>query len=203
MYLISQTSLHPITILCSHIILVSASFSIHLFNTPELKPAGEGGSCHAVWAKPLIANGHDKSIWDVLFHHHNGWVSAYAYSEHQEALIILPYPKQLDNMTICYVLQGSCYRNASCAIMCHDYVNLQPIKVQSFTHFMRFEGHAGYIRLGYDKALNPSWSVTISLAGHNGRNEDSSWDKESGQVCIIYTPLGGNYDRILLLIDLL
>src|ERR1700691_5467410 len=102
MTLILQTSLRSITILCSHMILVSASFGMHLFKIPELKPASEGGSSHAFWTKPLVANGHDKSIRDVLCDHHDGWVSAYTYAEHQEALIILLSPKQLDNTTICY-----------------------------------------------------------------------------------------------------
>jgi len=197
------TSLCSINILCSHIILVSASFRMHLFEIPELKPAGGGGSSHAVWVKPLVANGHDKSIRNALCDHHDGCVSAYAFAEHQQALIILPSPGQSDNTTVRYVLQGSCYRNASRAIMCHDYVHLQPIKVQCFTHFTRFDGHAGYIRLGRDKALDPSRSVTIPLAGHIGRNEDSSWDEESGQVCIIYTPLGVSDHRIMVLVDLL
>jgi hypothetical protein len=88
--------------------------------------------------------------------------------------------------------------------MCHDHLGLGPITVQCFTHFTLSDGHIGHWRLGRTKSLDPSRSVTISLAGHNGRMEDVSWDEESGQVCVIYTPLDAEYhDRVMLLVDLL
>jgi len=198
-----QTSLRSISILCSHMILVSASFGMFLFMIPQLKPAGEGGLSHAVSVTPLVANGRDVLIRNALCRHHDGCVSAYAFAEHQEALVILPPLENLTQKAVRYTLQGSCYRNASRAIMCHDHFGQGPITVQCFTHFTRFDGHVGYLRLGRAKALDPSRSVTISLAGHNGHMEDVSWDEESGRVCIIYTPLNAYHDKVILLVDLL
>jgi hypothetical protein len=198
-----QTSLRSISILCSHMILVSASFGMFLFEIPQLKPASEGGFSNPVSVAPLVANGQDVSIRNALCRHHDGCVSAYAFAEHQEALVILPPLENLSQKAVRYTLQGSCYRNASRAIMCHDHLGLGPITVQCFTHFTRSDGHVGYLRLGRTKALDPSRPVTISLAGHNGHMEDVSWDEESGRVCIIYTPLDVHHDRVMLLVDLL
>src|ERR1700733_8620938 len=85
-----QTSLRSISILCSHMILVSASFGMFLFEIPQLKPASEGGFSNPVSVAPLVANGQDVSIRNALCRHHDGCVSAYAFAEHQEALVILP-----------------------------------------------------------------------------------------------------------------
>jgi hypothetical protein len=201
---VSQTSLRSISILCSHMILVSASFGMFLFKIPELKPAGEDRSSHAVSVRPLVANGQDMSIRNALCNHHDGCVSVYAYAEHQEAFVILPSVGDSEYKATRHILHGSCYRNASRAIMCHDHLGVDPITIQCFTHFTRFNGHVGYVRLGRTKALDPSRSATISLAGHNGRMEDVSWDEESGRVCIVYTPLGVYDDlRVMLLVDLL
>jgi hypothetical protein len=199
-----QTSLRSISILCSHMILVSASFGMFLFEIPQLQPATESDLSHPVSVIPLIANGQDVAIRSALCRHHDGCVSAYAFAEHQEALVILPPLDSLSQKAVRYTLQGSsCYRNASRAIMCHDHQGKGPITFECFTHFTRSDGHVGYLRLGRTKALDPSLSVTISLTGHNGRMEDVSWDEESGRVCVIYTPLDVYNDRVMLLVDLL
>lgn len=198
--------LSSISILCSHLLLVSTSTGIHIYKIPPLQrmPAN-GHRSDPISISPLAMGAPGKRLRDALCAHHDGYLSAYAFTDGEDSLCILPPPGDPDpeSNTVWYKLSGSCARNASRAILCQDYVDLAPITFECLTHFTRPGDCAGYARLGREGAPDPRVGVSICLPGYEGRTQDLSWDEESGCICVLYNPVDDPESRRLLYIDLI
>jgi len=175
------------SLLCSHMFVVSSALGLRLYKIPELGPTCEDGASNVQYVTPLANEGFGQSIRRFLCAHHDGHVSAYSSSFGNEALIVLPPLAQAGDKMLVHWIDGPCSRTASRAILCKDYCDMEPIKLQSLVHCTRPGTHAGYTRLGQSYAPDPSRCSSISLMGYNGCTEDLSWDPESGRICVLFT----------------
>jgi hypothetical protein len=194
------------TMLCSHMILVSTPLGLHLYRIPDF---GSDASSHSDIAHPLAvyiqgkSEESDKTVWDSLCLHYDGRLATYTFTEEEEALLILPCPGQSEDEFVRHVIDGPCSMGNSRAIGCKDFVDMQPMELQGFTHFTSHNRHVGYVRLERIKAPDPSRPVLVSLPGQDGRVEDLSWDEESGRICVIFSPFGDRSTRNMLMVDLI
>lgn len=196
-----------ISILCSHMIIISTPLDAYIYRLPPLPSKAEGEPATSLFLSPITTT-RNQAFRDVLCEHHDGSVSAYAFTlDGEDSLCILPPPGQVAGKTIWHPLHGSCARNASRAILCRDHVDLKPIEFQCVPHFTRCADHIGYARLGRARSPDLSQVATISLPGWNGQIADISWCEETARICVLCDPLededSSEFFRKLIFIDLL
>lgn len=181
-------------------ILVSVGSYLSLHRIPELQPVCDDDTSEPVVSVPLATHlpGNDL-IWNMLCPHFDGRLATYTFTE-EDALFILPPPGESEDECVRYVVHGPCSMGYSRAIGCMDFFHQEPMQLQCFTHYTRSDRNAGYGRLGRTEAPHPLHIVTIPLLGQNGRAEDISWDEESGRLIFIFSPLGNNDVREMLLL---
>jgi len=194
-------------ILCHHMILVSTSSSLRLYQIPEFLPVRSNIE-HSNLATPLATHvigkpNPDKLIWNALCAHLDHRICTYIFSDEEEALLILPLPGQSGDDIVCHVFEGPCFMGSSRAIGCRKAFSTCPMEIQCFAPCSRKDSHIGYVRLGRTQAPNPSRPVSVQLPGYDGRVEDLSWDEESGRICLIYKHLGDSSARSLLMIGMI
>ena len=200
------------TILCPHLILVSAPSCIYLYKIPELSTMPENGVLNIVPATPLAkyeewtVDYHHNFIWDTLCSHHSGRMSTLFFSESGSCLLaVLPSIGQSHSDAVTHMVGTHAAFGPTRAIWLKE--SLQPIeriKLESCVHFTKPDTHAGYLRLGRTRAPDPSRSCYIPIGGQFGHVQDISWDEESGKICIVCLPLAGDEHsgKIMLLVDL-
>jgi hypothetical protein len=181
-------------------ILVSTLLGFHFYRMPDDASCSEVAPPLAVYAKGK--SDHGRTVWNGLCSHYDGRLETYTFTE-EEALLILPSPGQSEDDFVRYVIDGSCSMGNSRTIGCKDFADMQPMELQSFTHFTRTDGNAGYVRLGRTKAPDPLRPTSVPLLGQDGRVEDLSWDEESGRICVICSPFGDRNIRYMLVVDVI
>lgn len=196
--------------LCPHMILVSTTRGLHLYRAPQIDSDDGINACiGTATLQPIAAYLKDepstgKQIWDSLCpQHHDGHVATYTFTDLEDALLILPGPGQTSEAFVRYVIDGPCSMGNSRAIGCRDFVDMQPMTLQTFTHFTRHHRHPGYMRFGRTSAPSPSLTTSIPLVGWDGRTEDLSWDEQSGKICVISSPFEDRSTRNMLLVDMI
>jgi len=201
-----------ITILCPHLILVSAPSCIHLYYIPELSAMPENSVPNIVPAIPLakyvewIDDFH--FIWNTLCKHHSGRMSPQFFSDTGPCfLVVFPSMGQSHSDTVTHLAGTHAAFGPTRVVWLKE--TFQPvgrIKLESCVHFTKLDTHPGYMRLGRTKAPDPSRICHIAIYGQFGPVQNISWDEESGKICIVCLPLPGeeniNGHKVLLLVDL-
>jgi hypothetical protein len=194
--------------LCGHKFLVSTALNLRLYQIPEMGPICDHRTFHPEVTAPIAIHakgtlGHGKLIWDALCDHQDGRFAIYTWLTTEELLVqILPAPGQSQGSIVCYNIDGPCAGGTSRIIGCKEFVDMQPMELCCYAHFMRPDMCVGYVRLGRTKAFDPSHSVLIPLLGHDGRAEDLHWDEESGRLCVLFSPDGDRNAKALLMVDM-
>jgi hypothetical protein len=195
------------TILCPHMILLSASQRLYLYSIPELEPIPAGGVSSIVPAMPLaeydetILEPCNRSIWSALCNHHSGRLSTLTFSLHgQCCLTVLPLVGRDSDTFVHHSLDTYISRGSSRAIWVEENrPRVENLLLRGSTHHTKPDNYSGYLRLGRSRAPDPSriWVVSV---GELGLVEDLSWDEQSGRICVVF--LLANR-RHLLLADLI
>jgi len=201
------TDFSLMTILCPHMILLSAPESLYLYAIPELSQTLENGVSPIRSATPLAEHHeglHDpsgKSIQDALCTHHEGRRSTLTFSaDYKCCLVVLPSPGQNSDTLVEHTVGAYISHGPSRTIWlencCDDTGN---VVLGGSTHCTKPDNYSGYARLGRSGAPDTSRTWHVPLGIQLGDVEDLSWDELSGKVSIV-SSLDG--ERSLVLVDL-